>query len=180
MTSGGSAATPRRRGWRWTWSKRAFAEAPHPIRLHLDLGEELDEFDGPLHVAQRGPEQRDDLRDLRYGNDVDACDGAFGFKWERDARYCFARLGARGLAYRYGVFTDDLASFDAGGAAAGDALAIGVSDWGAPHLQAMAGGLSGCVTSTSAARACRRRCSCTSSGTRSASSTRAVSSRPTT
>ena len=37
-----------------------------------------------------------------------------------------------------------------------------------------------CRTSTSAARACRRRCSRTSSGTRSASSTRAVSSRPTT
>ena len=123
----------------------AFAEAPHPIRLHLDLGEELDEFDGPLQRgaartrASRRP-ARPALRQRRG-----RVRRRFGFKWERDARYCFARLGARGLAYRYGVFTDDLASFDAGGAAAGDALAIGVSDWGAPHLQAMAGGLSGCV-----------------------------------
>lgn len=129
----------------------AFADAPNPINLQIELGEELERPEGRFKVAFRGEGDNDDLRDLRYGSDLAECDGSFGTQWQRDERWCFATLGAKGLAYRYGVFTELLDSAGAGGAAAGDAFAIGVGHWGDESFLRLGGGRGTCVT----VRVCR-------------------------
>lgn len=129
----------------------AFADAPNPINLQIQLGEELERPEGRFKVAFRGEGDNDDLRDLRYGSDYKECDGSFGTAGERDERWCFATLGAKGLAYRYAVFTELLDSAGAGGAAAGDALAVGVGHWGDQSFLNLGGGRGTCVT----VRVCR-------------------------
>ncbi len=153
-----------------------FAAAPGGgITLHPMLDESIDEVT-PFYFLDLGPGDEDDFFDFRNGAPGpqpapdQPCDGTFGTAAERsDPATCAATLGAKGLAFRYGMFvhefqyktdhddnpgTPDITKIGGSGVAefgAGDFL-VSLGDWSRDDLIRDGGGLQNCLTAT----LCRR------------------------